>query len=271
MKAIALSLAAALCATGPALAEEDAAARAERWQDLKHAVFGERPVTDGGGVITLDAPARALDAAVVPVTVTLNTGNGSGIPRVKTVWIMVDGNPSPLAGTFRFGPAADPQMLKTRMRVDQYTLMHAVAETEDGRLFAAERYVKAAGGCSAPSMKDPQLAMSRMGQMRVRLDGTAPLQEDQAATATLLVSHPNANGMQVDQLTHNFVPARYLQDIKVTYGDALVLDVESDISLSEDPSITFGFVPHGAGPLRVELVDSTKAVWRNEFALDRGT
>ena len=52
------------------------------------------------------------------------------------------------------------------------------------------------------------------------------------------------------------------------YGDALVLDVESDISLSEDPAITFGFVPHGPGPLRVDLEDSTKATWHGEFALD---
>ena len=90
--------------------------------------------------------------------------------QIKTLYLMVDGNPSPLAGTFHFGPAADPHSLKTRVRVDQYTLMHAVAETTDGRLFVAERFVKAAGGCSAPSLKDPKLAMSRMGQMRLRVD-----------------------------------------------------------------------------------------------------
>ena len=73
--------------------------------------------------------------------------------------------------------------------------------------------------------------------------------------------------MQVDQLSHNFIPARYLQDIKVRYGDELVLDVESDISLSEDPAITFGLVPHGPGPLQVDLEDSTKAAWHSEFVL----
>ena len=262
MKALFLAFGIAALATLPAHAEEDAATRVERWQDLKHAVFGDRTVSEGAGVIALDAPARAQDAALVPITVTL-----PGSDRVKALYIIVDGNPSPLAGTFYFGPLADPHILKTRVRVDQYTLMHAVAETEDGRLFAAERFVKAAGGCSAPSLKDPQLAMSRMGQMRVHLDGDAPLDEGRTTTAQLLISHPNNNGMPVDQLTHNFVPPRFIQDIEVSYGDQTVFKMDADISLSEDPVITFGFTPHGSGPLRVEMQDSAKAVFKQEFPL----
>ena len=91
------------------------------------------------------------------------------------------------------------------------------------------------------------------------------MQDGEAAVAQLLVSHPNNNGMQVDQVSHNFIPPRYIQDITVRYGDQVVLSVDADISLSEDPAITFGFVPHGAGPIRVEVQDSTKAVFRQEF------
>ncbi len=262
---ISLGLALTVPALVPAVAEESDAERAERWHDLKQAVFGDRPVQDGTGVIALDAPARAQDAALVPITISLSAGGGTGGGRVKAVWVLVDGNPSPLAGTFHFGPAADPHILRTRVRVDQYTLMHAVAETEDGRLFSAERFVKAAGGCSAPSLKDPQVAMSRLGQMRLRVEGEGPVQDGEAAMAQLLVSHPNNNGMQVDQVTHNFIPPRYIQDIIIHYGDDVVLTVDADISLSEDPAITFGFVPHGAGPFRVEVQDSTKAVFRQEF------
>lgn len=255
----------------PAWAAEDEAARAERWQDLKHALFGERQVVEGSGVITLEAPARALDAATVPISVTLpNAGPNAGgqmSGRIAAVWLVVDGNPSPLAGTFHFGPAADPHSLKTRVRVDQYTLIHAIAETEDGRLFAADRYVKAAGGCSAPSSKDPQVAMSRLGQMKVRLEGDAPVAEGATVTANLLISHPNNNGMQMDQLTHNYIPPRYIQDIKVTYGDALVFSVEADISLSEDPVITFGLHLDGDGPLHVDMRDSARAAFHQDFAL----
>ncbi len=260
-----IAIAAMLLATTPVVAaEEDAATRTQRWQDLKHAVWGDRVVTEASGLIALDAPIRAQDAALVPVTISLPTP-GTGADKIKSVFLVVDGNPSPVAGTFIFGPDADPRTLKTRVRVDQYTLIHAVAETEDGRLLSAERYVKAAGGCSAPSSKDPVLAMSRLGQMRLRLDGDQSLHDGVATTANLLISHPNNNGMQVDQLSHNFIPPRYIQDISIKYGNTLVLRVEADISLSEDPVITFGFVPHGEGPMHVDMQDSTQAVFHASF------
>jgi len=248
---------------GRAQSETDAD-RAARWQDLKHAVFGDRAMQDGAGVIALEAPERALDASLVPITVTL-----TGSDQVKSLAILIDNNPSPLAANFHFGPAADPHVLKTRVRVDAYTLIHAVAETTDGRLFVAERFVKAAGGCSAPSTKDPKLALERIGQMRLRVADPQP--GDTGATATLLVSHPNANGMQMDQLTRHYTPARFIQDIKVSYGGALVFDLDADISLSEDPAITFGFLRHDANSLTVDVLDSSQARFRHRFDVPAGS
>jgi len=256
-----LALLAALAATGPARAEEDEAARQARWRDLRHAVFGDRTLEDGAGTITLEAPARALDAALVPITIDL-----TGPARVKTVYLVIDANPSPLAGTFHFGPAADTHELRTRVRVDAYTLMHAVAETEDGRLFVAETFVKAAGGCSAPSTSDQKLALERLGQMKLKRVGAGAVRKGTDAVQ-LLISHPNFNGMQMDQLTRNYTPARFIQDIKVTRGDALVFDLESDISLSEDPAITFGVLGKTPTPITVEVHDSTNAVFKQSFDL----
>jgi sulfur-oxidizing protein SoxY len=248
----------ALVATGAARADQSDADRQARWQDLRHAVFGERPVEDGAGTITLDAPPRALDAALVPITIDL-----VGTAKVRTVYLVIDDNPSPLAGTFHFGPAADTRELRTRVRVDAYTLMHAVAETEDGRLFVAEKFVKAAGGCSAPSTKDQKLAMERLGQMKLKPVGDA---------VQLLISHPNFNGMQMDQVTRNYTPARFIQDVKVTRGDALVFDLAADISLSEDPAITFGVADQTATPITVEVHDSANATFKQSFEVPkRGT
>ncbi len=247
-----------LFASVPARAAEDDAARAARWDNLRHVVFGDRVLHDGTGVIALEAPARAMDAALVPVAITL-----SGARPVKAVYLLVDGNPSPLAGTFHFGPAIDPHLLKTRVRVEQYTLMHAVAETSDGELFVAERFVKAAGGCSAPAGSDQALALKEIGRMKLTLTGD-PV-SGQPELAQLLIRHPNNNGMQMDQLTRNYIPARYIQSIRVTYNDQLVFDFDTDISLSEDPALTFAFVPNGAGQLQVKVEDSTKAVFSRSF------
>jgi len=256
---------------GPALAEEDEAAQATRWQELKSTLFGDRPVIEDSNVITLDAPTRALDASTVPIGVSMSTAGPQISGGVTKLWLVVDGNPSPIVGAFSFGPDADPRSLRTRVRVDQYTLIHAVAETANGRLFSTAKFVKAAGGCSAPSTKDPQLAMSRLGEIRVRLEGNSVPVEGSVTTAQLLISHPNNNGMQMDQLTHNYIPPHYIQTVKVTYGSKLVFSVDADISLSEDPAITFGLRLDGDGPLHVEVQDSAKGDYRRDFALLKGS
>jgi len=258
---------------GPALAEEDEAAQAAqaaRWRELKTALFGDRAVIEDSNVVVLDAPTRALDASTVPIGVSMSAGSQmSG--GVTKLWLVVDGNPSPVVGAFSFGPDGDPRSLRTRVRVDQYTRIHAVAETSDGRLFSTAKYVKAAGGCSAPSTKDPQVAMSRLGEIRVRLEGGSAPVEGATATAQMLISHPNNNGMQMDQLTHNYIPPHYIQNVTVTYGGTLVFSVDADISMSEDPAITFGLRLNGDGPLHVEVKDSAKGHNRRDFALLKGS
>ena len=52
------------------------------------------------------------------------------------------------------------------------------------------------------------------------------------------------------------------------YGDELVLSVNADISLSEDPVITFGLRANGPGPLRVDMQDSTQAEFHQQFPLN---
>src|SRR6185503_15428889 len=111
-------------------APADDPARLERWNALRETLFGKRQVLEGTAVIQLDAPARALDTTLVPLTLTL-----ADKQSVKSVYLVIDNNPSPLAGHITFGPRADPSTVKLRVRVNEYTLIHAVAEASDGKLY----------------------------------------------------------------------------------------------------------------------------------------
>jgi sulfur-oxidizing protein SoxY len=222
----------------PASAEVDEAARAARWEELRGAIFGDRAIEDGAGLVSIEAADRAEDAAIVPVRILFAEALQH---EVRQLYFVIDDNPSPLAGLFTFGPAAEPSSIATRVRVDDYTYFHAVAETKDGKLYAARHFIKAAGGCSAPAGKDQALALERLGRMKMTLAGKPHLGEP--VEAHLLVSHPNSSGMQMDQLTRNYVPADFVRQITVTYNGESVLQVSSDISISEDPSITFAFIP----------------------------
>ena len=57
--------------------------------------------------------------------------------------------------------------ISTRVRVNSTRNIHAVAELSDGKLYATQRFVKAAGGCSAPALKQTADAIP-LGTVRLR-------------------------------------------------------------------------------------------------------
>jgi sulfur-oxidizing protein SoxY len=238
------------------------------WPAIREALFGQRELADGAAVLALETPVRAEDAAVVPVTVR------ALIPQtptryIKSIHLIIDENPAPVAAVFRLFPETGDATLSTRVRVNEYTSVHAVAETSDGTLYAVERFVKAAGGCSAPALKDKEVAMARLGQMKLRPRGSFIPGEPNEVQ--LLISHPNYSGLQIDQISRNWIPPDYVRRITVTYADKPVLEVDGDISLSEDPSITFRFVPDDPGTLKVVVGDSSERRFEKSFDFGAGS
>ena len=248
----------ALTSGSAALADDDdAPAQAARWHEVSTAIFGDHAIEDGSAVLKLTVPLRAMDAALVPVLVEL-----TGARHVATLSVVVDNNPAPLVGTFHLGPAFAQQGMKVRVRVNNFTLVHAVAETDDGKLYAVARYVKAAGGCSSPSTGELAETLARIGKMQLR---RTRLAEFTNVPAQLLISHPNYNGMQRDPGTGGYTPPRYLKNVAVSVGGAKAFDLDSGISLSEDPSISFTYAPQGDGVVEVVARDSSSAVFSQHF------
>ena len=250
-----------LGSASPARADEDdPAARAGRWQALQQALFPGRSLKDGAGIVKLDAPPRALDAALVPIGVDL-----TDVKPIKGVYLVIDGNPSPLAAHFVFGPKADPHSLKLRVRIDQYTDIHAIAESQDGQMFVVAKFVKASGGCSAPAGADDTAALADIGRMKLHLSGDFVAGKPEQAV--LMVRHPNFNGMQMNQITRYYTPPRFIRTIDATYEGASIFHLDSDISMSTDPVITFGFVPKAKGQMKIVVRDSKDATFDHTFEI----
>jgi sulfur-oxidizing protein SoxY len=262
---LAAMLGALACAGAPAISaqDEDAELREARWNDLKQSVFGDRDLRDGSAILSLDAPARALDASLVPIGIDL-----LGREPIKGLYLIIDNNPSPLAAHFTFGPRADPRTLRLRVRVDQYTDIRAIAEMQDGTLYAVSRFVKASGGCSAPAGTSPADALKDLGLMKLKVQGE--VRPGDPVQAQLMIRHPNFNGMQMDQITRYYTPAHFIRSIDVTYDGGQVFRLDSDISLSTDPVITFGFVPEAKGQLRVVVHDTKDQTFDRTFDVPAG-
>ncbi len=218
------------------------------WPALAREVFKNRPLSDGTGLIALTTPYRAADAAVVPLEVraTLPPGDSR---RMTGLTIVIDNNPSPVAARFTFGPKARVSGLATRVRVNSYTDVHAVAEFSDGKLYVVKRFVKASGGCSAPALKVADEAKVHLGQMKFRQFALHP-KAKMSREAQIMIRHPNNSGLQMNQVTRLYIPAFFVNDLKIWQGKDLILAMKGGISISENPEHSFRLSAerHGAVP-----------------------
>ena len=238
------------------------------WPGLVQDIFNNRPMNDGSDVIAIEMPYRAEDAAIVPVTLRTKLSSDD-VRRVLAITLVIDQNPAPMAAKFELGPDARVSEISTRVRVNSYTNVHAVAELSDGKLYMIKTYVKASGGCSAPAAKNAEEAKNRLGQMKYREFA----KDDQSPTngtreAQIMIGHPNNSGLQRDQLTLLYIPAFFINELHLWQDNSPVLSVESGISISEDPNIRFTYVSNGAKLFRAEARDTAGHVFQKDWKVD---
>jgi sulfur-oxidizing protein SoxY len=248
-------------------ATAQAPAQQDPWPSLAAQIFDGRPLRDGSAIVAIDGPYRAEDAALVPISIH-NLLKAGDARQVRRVTLVIDANPSPLAAVFSPGQGSGIRSLSTLVRVDAYTNLHAVAELSDGQLYAAARFIKAAGGCSAPAAKQEADGIP-LGTMRFRQFPPAESADPGLREAQLMIRHPNYSGMQMDQLTRLYVPAHFVRSVHIWQGDALLLSVESGISIAENPEFRFDYQPAGAASFRAEAQDSEGSVFKQEWPATR--
>jgi sulfur-oxidizing protein SoxY len=224
------------------------------WDGIREATFGTHEIQDGAGKVTLEAPYRAEDASTVPLTIRLPADFAKG---VKALTLIIDKNPSPIVATFTYGEAAGSgeRVLATRVRIDQYSNVRAIAETTDGHIYMTTKFVKASGGCSAPASKDAEEAAKTLGKMQVKTavkdSADAAIQE-----AQVMIKHPNNSGLQMDQVTGLYTPAHFVDKIDVKTGDKLVFSMTGGISISENPNFRFSYQGNPSDVMSVEAEDT---------------
>jgi sulfur-oxidizing protein SoxY len=247
---------------GRALAQ--APAQEDPWPSLAAQIFNDRPLRDGKAILAIDAPYRAEDAALVPLAIRLLLPPDD-TRQVRAITCVIDANPSPLAATWSPGPGCGVRAISTRVRIDSYTNVHVAAELSDGQLYATKRFVKAAGGCSAPAAKQETNAIPP-GTMRFRQFPPAPDAPSGLREAQLMIRHPNYSGMQMDQLTRLYVPAHFIKSVHLWQGDDPLLAIESGISISENPEFRFDYRPNGATLVRAEAEDNEGNVFKDQWS-----
>ncbi|WP_247870071.1 quinoprotein dehydrogenase-associated SoxYZ-like carrier [Methylophaga sp. SB9B] len=233
-------------------------AEQDLWAGLKQTYFGDREIRDNADdLLVLEAPTRAEDAAIVPISVK-SLQPQTADRYIKNIHIIIDKNPMPYSANFHLSPALGEVDIATRVRIDQYTDMRAIAEMNDGSLHMVSRFVKASGGCSAPAGKDMEAAMARLGKMQIRM---REANIGETTQAQVVVSHPNNSGLQFDQKTRGYIPPHYVKEMVIEFAGENLITLEAGISISEDPSVRFNFTPQKHGVLKAVVSDSKEMTY----------
>ncbi len=240
-------LAAVLCllSAGPAfLSAEEQQPSAGSWEFLRGKYYGDKDM----GVVdeahmSIEVPGNTPDPSATPLTLRFAQEAGR---RPRRVRVFIDNNPSPLVATFDFADAPAIVQIDMRVRIDRFTSVRAIAEESDGSLEMRSGWVKASGGCSAPPSP---AAGGTLGEVRLR-------PSTDAKAVQVSIRHPNSSGFQIDPRTGDNIPAHYISHLVVNVGGKPLLEADTGISLSENPSLRIATDSILPLPVTVEAVDS---------------
>ena len=266
----AAGLLASLVFAMPAAANEKAEpdpARSPYWESIRQLMFGDRVINaDDRDVIRVYLNLRADDASTVPVAVKSQIDQTEK-DYIKSIYLIVERNPSPTAGVFHFTPSSGRAQVETRLRFEDFSFVRAVAEMNDGKLYMSQRWVKAAGGCSAPNAKN-FVPEALLGKMKLRFEDDF-VSYGKPNLVQLMIRHPNESALAAD-FDAEKVP-QFVRSVKVSFNGRPVMDAEVDFSISDNPNFRFFFNPHDRGELKIEVEDTHDRKFTHSVPIAEGT
>ena len=236
-------------------------------EQIRPAFFADREILEGAGqdLIEIKAPFRAEDAAVVPISLHIKSPQMQD-NFVQKIHVFIDKNPVPLVGVFSLTPDSGRADIALRVRVDDFSFVRAIAETNSGKLYLAKSFVRASGACSAPPPKSIGDSIANMGAMKMKTVGQLVL--GQPNLVQLMIKHPNITGLQPMEIGSRVLPpAHFLSHVQVDFADRQVMAADLTFSVSMDPSLRFFFVPKSGGTLTVKANDTQNNNWVSTHAI----
>jgi sulfur-oxidizing protein SoxY len=213
------------------------------WSSLRSQLYGSRDIGEvGDQSMSIEAPASTPDPAATPIV--LHFGNELA-GRIRQVRVIIDNNPSPLVTTMNLKTGLAVAEIDLRVRIDRFTSVRAIAETDDGQLQMRSTWVNASGGCSSPSSA---VEGGALGQIRFRASA-----DDRALQIS--IRHPNNSGFQVDPRTGDLIPPHFIGHLRLISGGQVLMEADTGISLSENPTLRIASSEPLSAPMTVEATD----------------
>lgn len=101
--------------------------------------------------------------------------------------------------------------------------------------------------------------MAEIGKIRIKIPQV--IKKGDVIPVKALITHPMETGLRKDK--GKLIPAYYINDVKVYYGNDLINSMEWSIAVSADPFMTFYVKADKAAPLKIVYKDNEGGVYES--------
>lgn len=219
-------------------------------------VLGEAQTLASAHQPIFDVPSLAENPIAVPVRVSVDHPMDRD-HFIESVEIVLDADPVPHKGTYRFTPANGRARIAFPMRSGTGGLLKATVTCNRHGRFVGTREMRVAGdGCAV----EPDGARGRPGNPRVRLMGVPKLGEIVEVAAKL--DHESDTGLRFKAGKYTRVrPEFFVREMQVFLGAERISEFRLTSALSPNAIVRFPLKVTGTTPVRVVFGNSEGRRW----------
>lgn len=205
--------------------------------------------------LIFDVPKLAEDPTAVPVRVSID----HPMERdhfIESVEVILDADPVPHKGTYRFTPGNGRARISFPMRSGTGGVLRAIATCNRHGRFVGTREVRVGGdGCATEDG-----SRVRPGNPRIRVMGTPKLND--VVEVAVKLDHESDTGLRFKDGKYTRVrPEFFVKQMQVFLGRERISEFRLTSALSSNAIVRFPVRVTGAAPLRVVVVNSEGRRW----------
>lgn len=232
----------------------------KHWPVMQEAFFSGHDVQEGTGMIRIEAPERAEDAARLPFSFTVEHPMRPD-SHVARVYVLADANPVQLTAVFHFTPSSERVSVSTRIRLEKDSFVRVVALTSDGRFLMEKVYVRTpGGGCGGAVGSDEAKLREEAGRMKLQNAG-----DGRTNGVAFHIRHPMRTGFERTVMGY-YAKAWYINRLDFRLNGEPLLGVDVGPGISADPYFRFGRVSALQGEVEVRAGDNEGKSYRNQWS-----
>lgn len=204
----------------------------------------------------LGVPHLAEDPTAVPVRISVNHPMDPD-HFIESLDVVLEADPVPHKGTYRFTPANGRARLAFPMRSGTGGLLKAIATCNRHGRFVGTREMRVGGDGCATESDGPR---ERPGNPRIRVMGTP--KRGEVVEVAVKLDHESDTGLRLKDGKYARVRAEYfVKEMQVFLENQRISDFRLTSALSSNPILRFTVRVPGASTLRVVIVNSEGRRW----------